>query len=327
MTILGFDVETVQGDLFTMQFATSEQAAVLREVLPDTGLEVFLDVLRMHGSRGVINLLWAHNLEFDFGATFTPISDLLWKRPIKSGTLVTRLRDGLRVELTYHNTDNPFHQLRLADQEWLCLDTSAFFKGSLAKVCADLGLSVQKLPRPPYLGQRRPTAAEWPAFEAYALNDAKAAYALGQHIADRHREFGIGPSFSMAHMASRIFQKHFLSLDHHRAPRRIVRDLRPEVLRQWRGRLRSRLVVPVSDGVPFCDVDHGPEGLLEASLLAYRGGKMGLYVPPGVYEDVAEVDIVSAYPHALLSLPPLSAGRWERVREVVPGAGRGKSLR
>jgi hypothetical protein len=60
--------------------------------------------------------------------------------------------------------------------------------------------------------------------------------------------------------------------------------------------------------------------LLEASLLAYHGGKIGLHVPPGVYEAVAELDIVSAYPHAMRCLPPLTAGCWERVNELVAGA-------
>lgn len=320
MTVLGFDVETVKGSIVTMQFATSVRDAVLLDATPDTGLELFLRFLHTHGSRGMLNLLWAHNLEFDFGATFTSIFDLLWKRPLKSGTLSAQLSNGVRVELNYHNTDNPFHQLRVADREWLFLDTSAFFKGSLAKVCAALELPVQKLPPPPYLGQRRPTASERPAFEAYALNDARAAYALGRHISDRHREFNIGPSFSMAHMASRIFQKHFLPTESRGAPRWVARDLPSDVVKQWKGRPRRRVLVPVDDRIPFCDGDSGPAGLLEASLLAYRGGKMGLYVPPGVYDDVVEVDIVSAYPHALISMPPLTAGRWERVTEVVPGA-------
>ena len=114
------------------------------------------------------------------------------------------------VELNYHNTDSPFHHLRIGKQEWLLLDTSAFFKGSLARICADLNLPVQKLAPPTYLGMRRPGPAERAAFEAYALNDAKAAYALGFHIAERHKEFGIGPSYSIANMAGRIFQERFL---------------------------------------------------------------------------------------------------------------------
>jgi hypothetical protein len=60
--------------------------------------------------------------------------------------------------------------------------------------------------------------------------------------------------------------------------------------------------------------------LRRACLLSYHGGKSGLYVPPGVYRDVAEVDIISAYPTAMRALPGVTDGHWRAVREYVPGA-------
>jgi hypothetical protein len=39
-----------------------------------------------------------------------------------------------------------------------------------------------------------------------------------------------------------------------------------------------------------------------------------------VYDDVTAYDIGSAYPHAMVSLPPLTAGRWESVSDYHPGA-------
>src|SRR5438876_10382465 len=145
MTMVGFDVETVEGAIITMQFATSVTEAVLIDVSPDTALDCFLDYLHQHATSHSLNILWAHNLEFDFGSTFTSAFDLLWGTPIRSGTLRSRMASGTRVELAYHNTDNPFHRLRIGESEWLLLDTSAFFKGRLAKVCEDLGLPVRKL--------------------------------------------------------------------------------------------------------------------------------------------------------------------------------------
>src|SRR5690349_15105140 len=131
MTMLGFDVETVRGSIITMQFATSHKEAVLIDVAPDTALKCFLDYLPEHGTPNVLNFLWAHNLEYDFGSTFSSVFDLLWGTPIRTGTLKTRLETGRSIELTYHNIDSPFHRLRIGKIEWLLLDTSAFFKGAL----------------------------------------------------------------------------------------------------------------------------------------------------------------------------------------------------
>src|SRR5262249_25010299 len=93
----------------------------------------------------------------------------------------------------------------------------------------------------------------------------------------------------------------------------------PDSLLKVRTKLRRTLWVQSDPAIPFCDQDSGPEGLLEASLLSYHWGKVGLHVPPGVYEDVAEVDIVSAYAHAMRCIPPMTSGRWERLREYAPG--------
>jgi hypothetical protein len=68
--------------------------------------------------------------------------------------------------------------------------------------------------------------------------------------------------------------------------------------------------------IPFPDTPT----LREACLLSYHGGKNGLYVAPGVYVGVAEVDIVSAYPTAMCALPGLTDGQWRVVEDYVPDA-------
>jgi hypothetical protein len=185
------------------------------------------------------------------------------------------------VDLDFRHAASPHHRLTIGRRRWLLVDTMNFFKTSLERACERLRLPVKKRPRPSYLGERMPTEGEWPAFEAYALDDARATCELAKFIIAHHEEFKIRPTVSVAAMAGRIFQAQFLR--------------------------RTR--------IPFPD-----DGLLRASLLSYHGGKNGLYVPPATYDEVAEVDIVSAYPHAMTELPPLTLGHWEPVREYVPGA-------
>jgi hypothetical protein len=169
-------------------------------------------------------------------------------------------------------------------RQWRALDTMAFFPISLEAACERLRLPVRKRPRPAYLGERAPTASEWPEFDQYARTDALATYELGRFIVRAHQEFGLEPTVSVAQMAERVFAARFY---------------------------RRRL--------PALEADPGPMLIERASRAAYHGGKNGLYAPSGVYEDVAEVDIISAYPHALSELPPLTQGRWSRVKAVVPG--------
>jgi hypothetical protein len=207
----------------------------------------------------------------------------------------------------------------IGSQHWLLLDTMSFIKRSLAATCEKLRLP-PKLSRPSYLGTRPPTLTERPAFEAYAKNDAVVAYALAEYLVAQHRNLGVGPTVSIAQLASAVLRTRFLGQSFDKPLRTQVRIISPEVVAQRKKMLRSHLRIALGAGIPFCETHPGSNALLEASCLAFHGGKNGLYVPPGVYEDVIEVDIVSAYPHAMTALPPLTRGRWTRTREYVPGA-------
>jgi len=219
----------------------------------------------------------------------------------------------------FHQVENPFHQVTVRGRQWLILDTMSFFKLSLAEACRQLQLPVQKLLRPPYLGQRPPTDVEWPAFHAYATNDALATYELGSYILERHREFGIPPTVSIAHMAGTIFRRDHLREDLSRPIRTEARMVSVDVARAKGWQVRQPLRVRVDPPIPFCETERRSDLVLNASLLSYHGAKNGLYVAPGVYEGVAEVDIVSAYPHAMRMLPPLTKGTYRETREIVPG--------
>jgi hypothetical protein len=314
--MVAFDTETVEGEPLTLQTADARGAELVYVSRADI-LPVFLNALRRRGASSGPNLAWAHHLEFDFGVVFIE-EPWIWKA--RKGHIRTVLSDGTAVELTYHHLNNPFHHLIIGEQHWLLLDTMSFIKRSLDTACKLLGLSVQKLPRPAYLGSRPPTLAERPAFEAYAKNDALATYALAEYLATRHQMLSVGPTVSIAQLASSVLRTRFLGQSPDKALRTQVRTLSPVVVAQRKKMLRPHLRVSVGSGIPFCETEPGSNTLLEASCLAFHGGKNGLYVRPGVYEDVTEIDIVSAYPHAMTALPPLTRGRWKRTREYSPGS-------
>jgi len=313
--LCAFDTETVDGEPFTIQFAGSDGGTLVR-VTRSTILETFLTFLDHRGDPDRLNLLWAHNLEFDAGIVFCAHPEI-WTT--KTPYLVGQLDGVGDVRIVFHQVENPFHQVTVRGRQWLILDTMSFFKLSLDEACRRLQLPVQKLPRPTYLGQRPPTEQEWPAFHAYATNDALATYELGSYILERHREFGIPPTVSIAHMAGTIFRRDYLREDLTRPIRTEVRMVSDEVARAKGWQVRQPLRVRVDSPIGFCETERRSDLVLSASLLSYHGGKNGLYVSPGVYEGVAEVDIVSAYPHAMRMLPPLTKGRYRDTRKIVPG--------
>ncbi len=316
MRMVVFDTETVDGEPYTLQIADADGVELVY-VSRETILPAFLDALRCRGGSSGPNLAWAHHLEFDFGVIFVEEPGI-WRA--RKGHIETTLADGTRVELAYNHLHSPFHHLIVGSQHWLLLDTMSFIRLSLDAACRRLRLPVQKLPRPGYLGTRAPTRAEQPDFEAYAKNDAAATYALAEYLVARHRELGVGPTVSIAQFAAAVFRSRFLKQDLGRPLQTQVRTLSPAVVAHRRKMLRPAMRVTVGSGIPFCETKPGSTALLEASCLAFHGGKNGFYVRPGVYEDIAEVDIVSAYPHAMTALPPLTRGRWKRTREYVPDA-------
>jgi DNA polymerase family B len=295
-----FDTETIDGEPLTIQFA-GEAITELELVDRQTILPAFLRYLWTYGSEKDTSILFAHNLEFDLGMVFVNHVERLWSTVHLNLSLP--MGNGHHVHLQLSSAGNTHARLNLGGKRWLLLDTMSFFRLSLEEATERLQLPVRKLARPPYLGTRPPTSSEWPAFREYAIADALATLELGRFILRCHDEFEVAPTVSVAHMASTIFRTHFLQGNG--PPPVTHRELPLDA-------------DPVS--IPFCEISPGDNALLEASLESYHGGKSRLYVPPGVYDDVKAVDIVSAYPHAMAALPPLTAGRWVSVRDYHPDA-------
>jgi hypothetical protein len=323
-----FDTETVDGDPVMIQFAGRIRGEVqgwCRPVTRTTILDALMDFLMQWGDAGHTNILWSHVSEYDLGVAFVEFPEIWehsrWDADFQAGKSGEEVA---RIHLRHF--DNPYHDVHLGRTHWRLLDTFSWFKKGLDKIAEELQLPTKKMARPDYIGKRKPeTKDEKAYFEAYAINDAITTLHLGEFIAGMHDELDIPMSISIAHMASHVFRKQFLNepLVETSTPGYVVRHRMPhahpnadyEMLPGTEKRLP--LEIPEqSIPFPFLTGNASPE-LYHASMYSYHGGKNGLYVPPGIYGNVREVDIISAYPTAMKALPPMTKGDWVATDEFI----------
>jgi hypothetical protein len=103
-------------------------------------------------------------------------------------------------------------------------------------------------------------------FCEYAMRDAVVTYHMGCAIEKLHREYDLMQCVSVADMAARIFRHRFLTYT-----------------------------------IPQPERD-----VIEHALMSYHGGKNNTTAEAGWYENVAALDISSAYPHAMHEFPAFS---------------------
>lgn len=111
------------------------------------------------------------------------------------------------------------------------------------------------------------------AFVEYAMRDAVVTYHMGRAIEAMHVEHDLKQCISVADMAAQIFRRRFLTYTIPQPSRAIV----------------------------------------DASVLSYHGGKNNITAKAGWYEKVSSLDISSAYPHAMHSLPAFSNAKLYRA--------------
>ena len=167
-------------------------------------------------------------------------------------------------------------------QAWAERDAYQFVFRGLDKIGKDLQLSVNKLPRPYYLGERKPqTPEEVRAFEAYALGDVYVLWELVHWILGIHRQYDVALSVSLADLCGKIFRKKF-----------VTSSIRPT---------HSAITI--------------------AALYSYHGGKTELYEPyPRIVKNIHEYDIVSAYPFAMTQIGNFfdySIEEWQPGQPIV----------
>lgn len=171
----------------------------------------------------------------------------------------------------------------------IIVDSFSWYQGSLAQAAELFCPGLPKLKQPKGLGTKLFSVND-DDFVEYAMRDAEVAFHIGVAVQRIHREFDIRQSVSLADMAAKIFRRHFL---HYTIPQ------------------------------PNRDV-------ILAALNSYHGGKNNV-VPnaaPAWHMNVSAMDISSAYPYAMYTLPAFSnkrlykrLGKTKRVPNELPPYG------
>jgi len=316
------DTETVHGSPITLQLCWSGREPLVDYVEPQTVFSTFVARVEEWAHRGVVNVVFFHNLKFDMQALlYRPEYRKLFGDEKRDFIVPIRRKDDLDPLVSLpadaeHSPDDIYSSYMhvFADKTWFArlklsdrrrvhlIDTLAFFKMSLEAAAEATGSPVRKLPRPEdkrcnfkagihvkncsCLGYKDLRGD--PAFERYARTDVLAQYHLGAAIHRMHEEHDVRISVSLPQLASRILRHRFFR---------------------------------EGDSIPF-----PPIPVANAFELSYHGGKNGMLQNPdgtwasGFYEDVTEVDINSAYTSAMVALPSFVKGEWKEVDSFVPGS-------
>lgn len=261
--IWGWDTETNQGPPISLQFYTEDLGTKsdLFMVNEDTVLPKFIKYLDKLPSK-TTHAMFAHNLKFDLPSVLWPLHKQLIRRNGFDFTVGQWHFSGVHGSPSFARLYNPSRKTTV-----YLLDSLLWFQTTLAKAAELVCPNLPKLKEPKGLGTRTFRSTDR-TFAAYAMRDAEVSYHLGKVIQGFHREFDISQSLTLAHMASKIFRKHFL---------------------------RRTLEQP-------------SERILIGAQQSYHGGKNN--VLPGHFpmwhQDVASLDISSAYPYAMSQLPSFS---------------------
>lgn len=304
LKILGGDTETYRGHPHTVQVCSGPSGAVTVDYVTDeTILPTFCArVLAADLRPGGVNVIYFHNLHFDLPVLLFPYHRELYEQVSDIELYLSPTGERLGPKW-YEVPDQKilrvlalFGKVNAARFEWgrhwlageeerFDVETRLYLLDSAAFTHASLSRSLEMF-QIPEVKLPRPdgigtTRIKGPEFEAYAAQDAVAVRALGCKILDLHDTYKVRPSVSLPQFAGRVFRHHFMD---------------------------------ETDVIQFPS-----EEVKRAAELSYHGGKNGLYVPPGVYEDCVEVDINSAYPWAMGGLPDFIRGNYRRVEGYAGG--------
>lgn len=287
--VFGLDTETIHGRAHTIQIA-DEDECILRYVGPEDVFSQFWEEMRHRLRSKGVNICYAHNLSFELRVMFALQHTLIYEQ-FHDVKFFMDTRD-YKTQKGVPDADDPttirvdmlFGKVNTAcikqgDLTLHLFDSHAFTLASLAKSCKMFNLPMDKMEPPKGLGDK---PLSDPYFERYAKQDAILARLLGLKIMEFHRRYQVRPSVTLPAFAARVFRRHFLKMN---------------------------------ETIPFPDI-----AISKAAELSYHGGKNGYYLPfATMVEDCYEVDISSAYPYAMTELPPMTAGKFKRVTEYVPG--------
>ncbi len=312
--VFGADTETCKGNIYTFQVA-SEGEEVLERVKPKDAFPSLMKWIERRMIDKGVNLVFFHNLRFDVTVLFKDFHETLYDqyneiRLERDGYVIFMFYGRVNVVSIWKDLGGfvcptcgviPNEAVRKMTRQTVCgnpkhgsptlvrrnlgtlckwLDSAAFCPPGAKSLVAAL-----KIYGVPYKKLKAPEGLgekelTGETFDHYALNDARAEEALGKAILDLHREYDTGISISLPHLSSKILRRHFFK-----------------------------------EGESFA---FPPEDCRLASELSYHAGKNGFYTERGVYEDLIEYDINSAFPKAMKEMPQMVKGRYRRVKTYQP---------
>lgn len=313
--VFGADTETCQGNIYTFQVA-SEGEEILERVTPTNAFARLMQWIEPRMLDKGVNLVFFHNLRFDLTVLFKDFHETMYDQYNE----ISLERDGYVIRMFYGRVnvvsvwkdlggyrcpthgEIPKEAVNKIGYQTVCGDPRHGGPtvvrrnlGTLVKWCdsaafcppgsKSLGAAL-KIYGVPYKKLATPRdlgkrELSGPEFDEYALNDARAEEALGKAILDLHKEYDIGPCISLPQLSARILRHHFFR---------------------------------AGESFPF-----PPESCRLAAELSYHAGKNGFYVKEGIYEDLIEYDINSAFPKAMREMPQVVKGNYVRVKKYLPG--------
>jgi hypothetical protein len=298
LRLFGADTETVHGQPHTVQIweGSVESPPWLAYVDKKTIFPVFWWWIRPRIREGGVNVCYFHNLHFDMmilfadhhldmyeqgGSTefFLEVDAVKLKKPLSADPL----RRCLKVEILFGkvNAATVTEGCHYMEDGALRFEGRASLKILDSKAFTQTSLSRSlKMFQIPEVKLEPPKGLgseplKTTEFETYAKQDVVAEWHLGRKIMDLHAKYEVRPSISLPQFMSRVFRHDFFH---------------------------------PTDNIVFPPLD-----VVRAAEYSYHGGKNGIYCDPGVYEDVTEVDINSAYPWAMRELPSFLDGTYSPV--------------
>ncbi len=296
--IWGYDVETIEGDLYTLQAWNPHESHYVKASLYPTEVDRLKFLLSLC-KKNTLTILAAHNLEFDLGSTFPQICSGPTRRKIRGP-------DGKRGSMTIFYNKPSYLKVRFDKKHMVMMDTAPWFRTRLKytakappleEIIEDLkedGIettkkniedeikkymgvhNIAKLKQPSYLGKRAPEAHEKEYFKKYAMMDAQMAYKLMESVCTFHKFYDVNPTFTVrpSTLSAKIFKKKFLN--------------------------RS--------------IPYPPKPVSDMALKSYWGGRTEAF-GAGHFEDVDVYDYNSFYPYAMSNIVmPIEFDKWKRVK-------------
>lgn len=302
VNFIGCDTETIDGEPDTLQFCSNNFSKVIVKVNRKNVTEIFINILKDLYESTSTNMIMFHNLSFDLPVIFFPYHKRFKENEFTIVDLDKQFCAQIYcgkiwfAEIIFIKyTDNPKYSI-----EYLKEDGSQGLINNYMKLCSiqitdsnsffstdDFGRkSLKNLSYELNLKHKKldvpkglgESELNTDEFLKYALNDAVVQFDLGKYILNMHKEYNIPASISIAQMAQYVFTKNFMDNDF--------------------------------ISMPF-------EKIIKASEFSYHGGKNGFYLPgpceiPGVYD----VDVNSMYPYAMIMLPPMTKGYYDKVYDI-----------